>query len=53
MTSTIKVQHDAETDSLFIELPDNLLEKVGWTIGDNIKWTDNKDGSFILTKEKK
>lgn len=53
MMHTIQVQHDAENDCLFIELPDNLLEKVGWTVGDNIEWTDNKDGSFILTKEKK
>jgi len=49
---TIQVQHDAESDCLFIELPKDLLDKVGWGIGDSIEWTDNKDGSFLLTKEK-
>lgn len=48
---TIQVQHDAESDCLFIELPKILLDKVGWGIGDNIEWTDNKNGSFLLTKE--
>jgi hypothetical protein len=51
MIHTIQVQHDAESDCLFIELPKDLLDKVGWSIGDNIKWTDNKNGSFLLTKE--
>ena len=34
----------------YIELPDSLLKKMGWEIGDTIDWHDNKDGSFSLLK---
>ena len=34
----------------YIELPDSLLNKMGWEIGDTIDWHDNKDGSFSLLK---
>ena len=34
----------------YIELPDSLMEKMGWKIGDTIDWQDNKDGSWSLLK---
>jgi len=34
----------------YIELPDSLLKKMGWKIGDTIDWQDNKDGSWSLLK---
>ena len=34
----------------YIELPDSLIKKMGWKIGDTIDWHDNKDGSFSLIK---
>ena len=34
----------------YIELPDFLLKKMGWKIGDTIDWQDNKDGSWSLIK---
>jgi len=34
----------------YIELPDSLIEKMGWKIGDTIDWQDNKDGSWSLLK---
>jgi hypothetical protein len=34
----------------FIELPDDLLEQVGWKETDQIDWIDNKDGTFTLKK---
>ena len=34
----------------YIELPDSLLKKMGWKIGDTIDWQDNKDGSWGLLK---
>jgi hypothetical protein len=33
-----------------LEFPVDLMAEVGWEIGDNITWTDNKDGSFTLSK---
>ena len=34
----------------YIELPDSLMKKMGWEIGDTIDWQDNKDGSWSLLK---
>ena len=34
----------------YIELPDSLMKKMGWEIGDTIDWHDNKDGSWSLLK---
>jgi len=34
----------------YIELPDSLMNKMGWKIGDTIDWHDNKDGTFSLIK---
>jgi hypothetical protein len=34
----------------YVELPDSLMNKMGWKIGDTIDWQDNKDGTFSLIK---
>jgi len=34
----------------YIELPNSLLKRMGWKIGDTIDWQDNKDGTFSLIK---
>lgn len=34
----------------FIEFSDKEMEAVGWSPGDNIKWTPNDDGSYTLSK---
>lgn len=47
----IEVKKDTLTDSLYLELPDSLLEKLGWKTDDEIEWIDNKDGSFSLKKK--
>lgn len=50
---TLPVQHreDGTTDGeLFIELNDEILKDSGFKIGDELKWTDLKDGSYSLTK---
>jgi bifunctional DNA-binding transcriptional regulator/antitoxin component of YhaV-PrlF toxin-antitoxin module len=53
MTYTLKVEHNELTDEYYVLLPQELLNKVGWVEGDNIKWKPQKDGSFILTKNEK
>ncbi len=47
---TIDVQEDAEGE-LFIEFPPEMMEEVGWKEGDNLLWTDNKNGTWTLTKK--
>ena len=52
MTWTITVEEDKETGDLVIPFPEDLLVEAGWNIGDKIYWTDNKDGSWTLSKNK-
>jgi hypothetical protein len=49
---TLDVQENKDGE-LFIELNDEILEGSGFKIGDDLLWTDNKDGSFTLTKSDK
>ena len=35
----------------FIELPQVLLDGLGWEVGDEIIWTEQSDGTFKLTKK--
>jgi len=53
MTYTLKVEHNELTDEYYVLLPQELLNKVGWVEGDDIKWQPQKDGSFILKKNEK
>lgn len=38
-----------EGEDLFLPLPDDMLEQLGWNEGTTIFWIDNKDGTFTLT----
>jgi len=49
-TYVVDVQKD-ENGELYIELNDELLEEVGWKIGDTLTWTETEDGKLILKKE--
>ena len=35
----------------FIELPDDMIERLGWKEGDDIEWKDNNNGTYDLTKK--
>lgn len=48
---TLDVKEDPETGDSILEFPPDFLEHTGWKEGDDIIWTDNKDGSFTLTKK--
>lgn len=47
-TWTTKVQHDEE--EMFIPLPDELINKLGWKEGDSLHFK-MEDGSMILTNQ--
>ena len=48
-TYTLEVK-EREDGELYLEFPDEIMEEAGWAIGDTLKWSDNGDGSFSLTK---
>ena len=42
---------DQDGDDLILPLPVDMLEAVGWGIGDTLKWEQGKDGTWILRKK--
>lgn len=46
---TIEVQ---QSEDCFIEIPPELLDKVDWKVGDDIKFEIQEDGSIHLKKVK-
>ncbi len=51
MRFTAEVKYDKETDEHYLQFDPSVLAQMGWDFGDTILWTDNKDGSFTLTKK--
>jgi hypothetical protein len=50
-THTVNVIEDPDNpDELLLDLGLALCEKMGWAPGDAIIWTDNKDGTWTMTK---
>jgi len=49
---TLTVQYNKHTEEYYVILPQQLLDQVGWVEGDEIKWKQRKDKSFVLTKVK-
>lgn len=50
MRYTVNVQED-ENGELILPLPDELLKEAGWKEGDTLKWNENEDGTFSITKK--
>ena len=48
-TWTIPVEEDASGDAI-IQFPEEFLDETGWREGDTLRWIDNKDGSWTLTR---
>ena len=48
----LDVKEDKQGEKL-IELPEDLLAEAGWKEGDELVWSDNKDGSWSLNKKGK
>ena len=46
----VEVQENSKTKELYIEFPPGALDQVGWDIGDDLEWIDNKDGSYRLKR---
>ena len=49
---TLIVKEDAETKDLVLELPRELMEKVGWNIGDTLEWSNEENETWQLKKVK-
>ena len=45
----VKEVEDGSGD-VYIEFPQDILDGMGWKEGDELKFTDNRDGTFSITK---
>jgi hypothetical protein len=48
----VRLEQD-ENGDLVLPLSDELLQSVGWRIGDTVVWKDNEDGSWTMSKKPK
>lgn len=47
-TGTVESDENGE---LILSFSTEMLEQVGWAIGDTIVWKNNQDGTWVLTKK--
>ena len=47
----IEVQENGTTKELFIEIPEDAINQVGWHDGDILEWTSNGDGTWSIQKK--
>jgi hypothetical protein len=47
----LTIDEDPETGDGILTFPPELLESTGWKEGDTLHWSDNKDGSWTLSKK--
>ncbi len=47
---TLPVQKDNKTDELFLEFPDDLMEKLGWAEGDTLTCLIEDDRVMLSKK---
>jgi hypothetical protein len=40
-----------DPDNLVLDLGVDICQQLGWQEGDQLQWTDNKDGTWTLTKK--
>jgi hypothetical protein len=50
VTFTATLEFDPETGDLVLPFSDELIEQLGWNVGDTLDWKDNGDGTFTLTR---
>jgi hypothetical protein len=49
-TFTVQVEQDDATGDLFVPVPKELLEELGWIEGDDIQWFENSNGTWTISK---
>jgi bifunctional DNA-binding transcriptional regulator/antitoxin component of YhaV-PrlF toxin-antitoxin module len=52
MKAIVELQQDGDTGDLYFQLPEQVLNQVGWSEGDTLEWFDNGDNSWSIRKAK-
>ena len=50
ISKTVQVEYNEATDEYILPLGDDVCDELGWQVGDSVKWQDNGDGTYTLTK---
>ena len=48
MKTTLPIESDG--DDLILTFTDELLEELGWNVGDDLDWEVQKDGTITISK---
>lgn len=51
LSKVVTLVEDGDTGDLILPLGEEIMEEVGWEVGDTLEWIDNKDGSFTIMKK--
>lgn len=51
-TKTIEVKQHEDSDDLYIEIPPDILDRLGWVEGDDVRFDMQQDGSMKITKRR-
>jgi uncharacterized membrane protein (UPF0127 family) len=51
MTATLEVKYDPELNDYFLELPPDMLARLGWQVGDELIWTQIDKSTWSLGKK--
>lgn len=51
MKTTVEVQYDEQNDEYFIDIPQEMLDKAGLTVGDTIVWKRLSADSWSIQKK--
>ena len=53
MVTVVLEEADDGSGDLVMPIPQDMLENLGWQIGDTLTWTIKTNGSIILSKKAK
>jgi len=49
---TVPVKYLEDTDEMFLEFPPEVMDSMGWKVGDTLKWVIDEDGNLLINKPK-
>lgn len=47
---TVQLEED-ENGDLVLPFTDEILEELGWKVGDQLVWKDNGDGTYTISRD--
>lgn len=45
-----QVTRDSETGELMIDIPQEIIDQLGWKAGDSLAWTVHENGTVTISK---